>query len=128
MSASLPLLEGVSCGKNRSGIRAVDAVIAAARKLWASKVAANLAARSGKTMRSAEQWLEGSTDLSADALANLLRSDAGYAVLSELMAGANVRWWNEFERGVRLADLDRRIEWQRAQMESLKAEFQGSVL
>lgn len=98
----------------------MDAVCGLARRLWPSKTAANLASRSGVSQRAAELWLEGRTEPGADALVQLLRSDAGFELLQQIMQGAGTRWWREFERGVHIAELERRIEWQREQLEMLK--------
>ncbi|WP_311786896.1 hypothetical protein [Ferirhizobium litorale] len=54
---------------------------------------------------------------------NLLRSDAGFDLLQNIMAGSGTRWWKEFEPGVQLADLKARMEWQFEQIERLKKEM-----
>lgn len=122
MPRSLTLFSGTSVGNNRHSGRCSEIVAAFARRFWPSKTAANLAGRAEVTVRAAERWLEGQNDMSADALANLLRSDVGYPVLCELMQGSTTSWWKDFVRGVRLADLDRKIEIQKREIESLKSE------
>jgi hypothetical protein len=91
-----------------------------ARRLWPSKTAINLASRAEITERAAKLWLEGRTEPGADALVNLLRSDAGFELLQSIMEGAGTRWWKEFERGVHIAELEQRMEWQRKELERLK--------
>lgn len=120
MSVSLPLFSASGFDKNRSRIRCVDAVCNLARRLWPSKTAINLSSRASISKRAAELWLEGRTEPGADALINLLRSDAGFELLQEIMAGSSTRWWREFERGVHIAELEQRIEWQRQQLQKLK--------
>lgn len=107
-------------GNRRSGIRYVDAVCGLARRLWPSKTAANLAGRAQISMRAAELWLEGRTEPGADALVNLLRSDAGFALLQEIMEGSGTRWWEQFARGVHIAEHSERLEWHRQQLEALQ--------
>lgn len=110
-------------GNRRSGIRYVDAVCGLARRLWPSKTAANLAGRAQISMRAAELWLEGRTEPGADALVNLLRSDAGFELLQEIMAGSGTRWWKEFRRGVHIAELEAKQEFLRKQLDALKEEM-----
>jgi hypothetical protein len=90
---SVPATE---CGGYRNGLRPVEAVRLVARALWKRKTAANLAARSGASMRACEYWLARKTDMSADALANLLRSDAGFEILERIMGTAKPVWWRQF--------------------------------
>lgn len=123
MTASLPLFSESRFGKYRNKIRCFEAVTNVARRLWPVKTAANLAGRCEVGVRAAELWMEGRNDISADALVNLLRSDAGYVLLQELMQGADTRWWRDFERGVLLAEFDKRIQLQTAELAKMKAEF-----
>ncbi len=120
MSLTLPLFREGGFGNNRKGIRFSEAVCDLARRLWPSKTAANLAGRAGTSVRAAELWLEGRTEPGAEALVQLLRSDAGFELLQNLMEGSGTRWWREFEQGVQIAELEQRIEWQRGQLEKLK--------
>lgn len=123
MSASLPLFAGTGFAKNRKRIRCVDAVCGMARRLWPSKTAINLSSRAEISQRAAELWLEGRTEPGADALINLLRSDVGFELLQSIMNGSQTRWWRDFERGVHIAELEKRMEWQAAQLAALKEEF-----
>ncbi|MDQ0132635.1 transcriptional regulator with XRE-family HTH domain [Neorhizobium galegae] len=91
-----------------------------ARRLWPSKTAANLAGRTGVSKRAVELWLEGRTEPGADALVNLLRSDAGFELLQSIMEGSGTRWWKEFHRGVHIAELELKQEFIRDQIEKLK--------
>lgn len=123
MPKSLPLFPEKRFRNGRSWIRVSDVVSLVARRLWPSKTAAHLAGRAEVTQRAAELWLEGQNDISADALVQLLRSDAGFELLQELMTGAPTKWWHEFERGVRVADLERRMEVHRRALSALKVEM-----
>lgn len=123
MTRSLPLFPEPRIGKSRKVIRCARAIASLARRLWPSKTALELASRCDVSVRAAELWLDGSNNVSADALVALLRSDVGYEVLQELMQGASTRWWQEFERGVRIRDIEIKIEWQRRALSQLKAEI-----
>lgn len=123
MNPSLPLFQESRFGKYRNKIRCFEAVTNVARRLWPVKTAANLAGRCDVGVRAAELWMEGRNDISAEALVNLLRTDAGFEVLTELMQGAPSKWWSDFERGVRIADLEKRMNYQKAEFEKMKAGF-----
>lgn len=120
MTAQSSLFAETGFGNRRSGIRCIDAVCDLARRLWPSKTAANLAGRAHISRRAAELWLEGRTEPGADALVNLLRSDAGFELLQSIMQGSGTRWWKEFERGVHIAELEQKQEFLRAQLDALK--------
>lgn len=120
MSESLPLFPEKRFAKHRRWIRVSDAVSTVAGRLWPAKTAVNLAGRAGVTTRAAELWLEGRGGLSADALAELLRSDAGFHVLSEVMAGSKLRWWAAVQNAQRLDEINRKHALLTADLEALK--------
>jgi hypothetical protein len=120
MSAQSSFFRDSGFNKDRNRIRCVDAVVDMARRLWPSKTAINLSSRAEISKRAAELWLEGRTEPGADALVNLLRSDAGFELLQSIMEGSGTRWWREFERGVHIAELEQQLEWTRQQIEGLK--------
>lgn len=121
MSAQCSLFADSGFTKRGKRIPPVEAVCAMARRLWPSKTAVNLASRAEISERAAKLWLEGRTEPGADALVNLLRSDAGFELLQSIMNGSGTRWWSEFERGVHIAELEQQLEWNRQQIEKLKA-------
>lgn len=120
MSAQSSFFGDSGFSKRRNRIRPVDAVCDMARRLWPSKTAINLSSRAEISKRAAELWLEGRTEPGADALVNLLRSDAGFELLQSIMEGSGTRWWKEFERGVQIAELEQSLAWHRDQIEKLK--------
>lgn len=120
MSAQSSFFAESGFSKNRSRIRCVDAVCDMARRLWPSKTAINLSSRAEISKRAAELWLEGRTEPGADALVNLLRSDAGFELLQQIMEGSGTRWWKDFHRGVHIAELEEKQEFLRRQLEALK--------
>lgn len=121
MNAQCSLFADSGFTKRGKRIPPVEAVCAMARRLWPSKTAVNLASRAEISERAAKLWLEGRTEPGADALVNLLRSDAGFELLQSIMNGSGTRWWSEFERGVHIAELEQQLEWNRQQIEKLKA-------
>ncbi|WP_259667248.1 hypothetical protein [Rhizobium lentis] len=123
MTAQSSFFADSGFSKSRKRIPPVEAVCSIARRLWPSKTAINLASRAEISERAAKLWLEGRTEPGADALVNLLRSDAGFDLLQEIMAGSGTRWWKEFRRGVHIAELEAKQEFLRKQLDALKEEM-----
>lgn len=110
-------------GKERRILPVTEIVSAVARRLWPSKTARNLASRAGVTHRAAEFWLAQNTGMSAEALAEILRSDAGRDVLEGLMGNARPSWWPAFKADLVFADLERREAENREAIEELRRAF-----
>lgn len=108
-----------SFGFCRSVLPLSDVISAVARRLWPVKTARNLASRAGTTHRAAESWLAGQTGLSGEALAELLRSDAGLAVLDAVMGERKPSWWPTFQRAVQMDLLNARIDAVQADLDRL---------
>lgn len=111
---------GASFGFDRRSLPLNQIVARVAARLWPVKTARNLAARAGTTHRAAEAWLAGQTGLSGEALAELIRSDAGFSVLEQLMGDARPSWWPDFCRAVHVQALERRIADVQRDIEAMK--------
>ena len=102
-----------SFGSNTSNLRPVAVVIAKARQLWTNKVAVELAARAGVSVRSAENYLAGDRDMNGNALTRLLQSDEGpaflEAIIAELPPSRQKKWRSEFEKAAERAAIRRRL-------------------
>jgi len=107
-------------GISRQDSRSLAAIISVARRLWPSKTAVELAARARVDVRTAERWLARQTGLSLDALSELLRSDEGLSFLEGIVADARPHWWTSFKRQMRMAELRRDLETQRAEIADLE--------
>jgi hypothetical protein len=92
-----------SCSETGKPLPLISAVMRLARTLWPSKTALELASRTGASERMCRYWMSERFDISAEHLAELLRSDAGLAVLEALMGEARPDWWRGFKRQVSLA-------------------------
>lgn len=97
-------------GDSRTSVRSTAAAMHAARGLWPLKTAAQVAARAGVHPRTAEYWLAGSREMSAEALAHLLRSEEGVQFLAAVMARARPAWWSALLRAGVLGGIARRRE------------------
>lgn len=75
-------------------VRLVDRIIQVSQSIlpWQRSPQKNLARAAGVSPRSVEYWGE-ARGLSADALANLIRSEEGFRFLEALMDGARPKWW-----------------------------------
>lgn len=109
-----------SFGFERSGLPVVEAVSAVARRMWPNKTARHLAVRAGTTHRAAEYWIGQQTGMSADALAELLRSDAGLDMLTAIMGDARPNWWPAFAQDAKAAGITQRLETLRAEIDEAK--------
>lgn len=102
-----------SFGKHRRMFRSVP-LLTEARRLWPRKTAAEIAARTSATPRTAENWLARVHDMPASAVMDLLRSDRGADFLDVIVQAMPPKQWAAFRRKIRdevrrelLADLAR---------------------
>jgi hypothetical protein len=98
----------------------IDALINAAYELWPRKTAAELALRSGASVRTCERWIGERCGVSADALAELLRSEEGLKFLEAIMADARPVWWKDFKRQIQRAVLHRQQKELKRQIDDLE--------
>lgn len=110
------------CTGSGKGFHPITAVMRAVQILWPSKTALELAARTGACERSAKYWLARKCDLSAEHLAELLRSDAGLAVLEALMGDARPAWYAALRRRVREERLEAQLQALADEMADIKQE------
>lgn len=69
-------------------------VIAALKATWPTKTAAHVAYLSGVSERAVHFWLAGQTRMPMEAIASLLRTDAGYEILKAVIGDdCKVEWW-----------------------------------
>lgn len=109
-------------GFDRSALPLVDVVCRVARRLWPAKTAANLSCRAGVSARAAEFWLGGAaTGLSGEAVAELLRSDAGFEILKGIMGERKPSWWPAFETRVAIDELAKKQAETARSLEALRA-------
>jgi hypothetical protein len=95
----------------------------AAQALWPRKTAAELSMRTGTGVRACEYWLSRKTQMSADALAALLRSDAGLEVLEAIIGDARPAWWKDFAKTIELSRLRKAQDDARRRLERLELDL-----
>lgn len=105
--------------KSGSTDHPIAAAMRALHGLFRQKAPAEIAARARVSdPRVSKYWLARTRDPSADALVNLLRSDAGPAVRDALLAGVD---WHERERALlRVIEAEERAAEYRKQAQELR--------
>jgi hypothetical protein len=111
------------CGKTRNALRLTASVMQAAQALWPRKTAAELSMRAGTGVRACEYWLSRRTEMSADALAELIRSDAGLEILEAIIGDARPVWWKHFARTIEMSRLRKAQDESRRRLERLELDL-----
>ena len=123
LRAEANLRGAISCIRNESALQTNSLVMRAARSLWPKKTALELSMRTGVSERMAHYWLAQKFSISAEALASLLRSDAGLVVLENLMGEARPVWWRRIKRSASLSSLRAAQAAHQKQIEQYELEF-----
>lgn len=82
-----------------------------------------LAALTGATDRTARNWLSLKREISADALAALLRTEDGLQILEAVMGDARPAWWRRVKRASQLATLRSSIAKQEQAIRQLELDL-----
>lgn len=100
---------------------AADVIRRKAKEIWRNKTAAELAVHTGLSVYQTEKILRGERGMGLDAFASLMASSEGIeffgAIVDAMPEKARKRWYVEFERAARHAELRRRKELLEAEME-----------
>lgn len=96
------------CSRNEVGLQTNSLVMRAVQAFWPLKCKDNLRFHTRASDRMIQYWLANKYSISAADLANLLRSEAGFQVLENIMGDARPTWWAGFKRGVKRSELRRR--------------------
>jgi hypothetical protein len=94
-----------------------------ARALWPLKTDLELAARTQASDRMARYWLQNRFNISADDLANLLRSDEGMQVLEAVMGEARPKWWARMKGSAQRSALRRAQRELQRQIDQMELEL-----
>lgn len=99
-----------SCNGNEGGLQTNFSVMQAVRNfcsLKSKKPLDEIRAATRASDRMIQYWLSNKYSISADALADLLRTDAGFAILENIIGEARPAWWRDFRRSVKRAEVRR---------------------
>lgn len=113
----------VACSRKETALQINSIVMRAARILWPSKTALEISIRAGVSERMAHYWLSEKYDIPAEALAALLRTDAGLSILEQIMGDAKPKWWRRIKRSSRIASLRAAQAEQQRLLEQYEMEF-----
>ena len=98
-----------SCLSSGKTLPLISSLVAVARALWPSKADMELASRAQVSERMARYLLAKKCGMSAEALANLLRTEDGLQFLRAAMSDSKPVWFRDFERHVELARLTKNL-------------------
>lgn len=106
-------------------VRLVDRVLKVSQSIveWRKSPQKELARTADVSPRSIEYWGNG-RGLSADALANLIRSEEGFRFLNAVMEGAQPKWWRVCAPLMEFAEVQ---EMQLRARKKLRRVMQGAV-
>jgi plasmid maintenance system antidote protein VapI len=79
--------------RQEKSFSASQKIINAIKACWPRKTAAHVAHLTEVEERTVRFWIAGETRMSVDAVAALLRTEEGYAVLEAIMTGCSAKWW-----------------------------------
>lgn len=68
-------------------------IISVINATWPKKTPAHVAHLTGVSERAVQFWLAGTTRMSLDHVAALMRTDAGYEILEAIMGDCKAEWW-----------------------------------
>jgi hypothetical protein len=74
-------------------------------------------------VRACEYWLSRKTEMSAEALAGLLRSEAGLEILEAIIGEARPAWWKQFARTIEMSRLRKAQDEARRRLERLELDL-----
>lgn len=77
----------------RNGFTVSEKIVNAIKACWPKKTSAHVAHLANVEERTVKFWLAGETRMSVDAVAALLRTEEGYAILEAIMGDCPAKWW-----------------------------------
>ena len=123
-AAGTPNLQPASsCRRSEAGLQTNSLVMRAVHAFWPTKTMLELKEATGASDRMIQYWIANKYSLSAADLAGLLRTEAGFAVLENIMGSAKPTWWKRFKKSVALSMLRAEQAMQRKRLEQMELEF-----
>lgn len=112
-----------SCTRNEAGLQVTAVIMRAARAFWPSKTALELREATHASERMIQYWLSEKYSLSAGDLAALLRTEAGFAILENIMGEARPTWWKRFRQSVERALIRADLKAAQKRLEQCEMDF-----
>lgn len=79
--------------RSEKDFRLTEKIANAIRAAWPRKTTAHVSYLTRTEERTVKFWLAGETRMSVEAVADLLKSDEGYAILQAIMGDSKSKWW-----------------------------------
>jgi hypothetical protein len=79
--------------KNEEHFAIFKKIISVINATWPKKTPAHIAYLTGVSERAVQFWLAGTTRMSLDNVAALMKTDAGYEILQAIMGDCKAEWW-----------------------------------
>jgi hypothetical protein len=95
----------------------------AVQAFWPSKTALELREATGASERMIQYWIANKYSLSADDLAGLLRTEAGFAILENIMGTAKPTWWKRFKASVQRSIVRAELKAVQKRLDQVEMEF-----
>jgi hypothetical protein len=91
---------------------------------WPSKTALEIKAATRASDRMIQYWIANKYSLAAADLAALLRTEAGFAILENIMGDAKPSWWKRFRNSVSRSILRAELKALAKRQEQLEMELE----
>lgn len=112
-----------SCSRSEGRLQTNSAVMRAVQAFWPSKTALELREATGASERMIQYWIANKYSLSADDLAGLLRTEAGFAILENIMGTAKPTWWKRFKASVQRSIVRAELKAVQKRLDQVEMEF-----
>lgn len=90
---------------------------------WPTKTAAHVAYLTDSSERAVRFWLAGKTRMSVEAVASLLRTDAGFDILEAIMGDCKVEWWIVAQAGQAVRRSRKAIKKEQERIDKTRAQL-----
>lgn len=96
------------CSRNEALLQTNFSVMQSMRDFWGRhKYREKLEKATRASDRMIQYWIANRYSISANDLASLIRTDAGFTILENIMGDERPVWWRDFKRSVKRAELRR---------------------
>ena len=113
----------ISFPKSETNFPAFKKLSSAIRAAWPVKTAAHVAYLTDTTERAVKFWLAGKTRMSVDAVAALLKTDAGFEILEAIMDGATPEWFLVAKSGQDIRKSRKAIKKEQTRIDAMRAQL-----
>lgn len=113
-----------TCRRNEAGLQTNSAVMRAVQAFWPTKTTLELKEATAASDRMIQYWLANKYALSAADLAALIRTEAGFAILENVMGDAKPTWWRRWRASVQRSITRAEIKALSKRLDQIEMEFE----